>query len=81
MLEKLGVKQSKCVIYCDNSSAIKLSKNPILHGRSKHIDVRFHFLRNLANDGVIELIHWHKRSTGWHHDKAPEVGRVLEAEK
>jgi len=43
------------VIFCDNGSTIKLSKNPILHGRSKHIDVRFHFLRNLCNDGVIEL--------------------------
>nr|KYP44586.1 Retrovirus-related Pol polyprotein from transposon TNT 1-94 [Cajanus cajan] len=43
------------VMFCDNVSTIKLSKNPVLHGRSKHIDVRFHFLRNLCNDGVIEL--------------------------
>ena len=43
------------VVFCDNISTIKLSKNPVLHGRSKHIDVRFHFLRNLCNDGVIEL--------------------------
>ncbi|RVW23196.1 Retrovirus-related Pol polyprotein from transposon RE1 [Vitis vinifera] len=42
---------------CDNSSTIKLSKNPIMHGRSKHIDVRFHFLRNLAKEGTIELVH------------------------
>lgn len=42
-------------VFCDNVSTIKLSKNPVLHGRSKHIDVRFHFLRNLCNDGVIEL--------------------------
>lgn len=40
-------------IYCDSSSAIKLSKNPVLHGRSKHIDVKYHFLRDLTNDGVI----------------------------
>ncbi|MCH81290.1 copia-type polyprotein, partial [Trifolium medium] len=45
------------VIYCDNSSTIKLSKNPIMHGRCKHIDVRFHFLRNLTKDDVVELIH------------------------
>ena len=43
-------------IYCDNSSTIKLSKNPVLHGRSKHIDVRFHFLRELTKDEVVELI-------------------------
>jgi hypothetical protein len=45
------------VIYCDNNSAIKLSKNPVLHGRSKHIDVRFHFLRDLTRDGVVELVY------------------------
>jgi hypothetical protein len=45
------------MIYCDNSSTIKLSRNPIMHGRSKHIDVRFHFLRDLTRDGVVTLLH------------------------
>lgn len=45
------------VIMCDNSSAIKLSKNPVMHGRSKHIRVRFHFLRDLTKEGTIELVH------------------------
>jgi len=44
-------------MFCDNSSTIKLSKNPVLHGRSKHIDVRFHFLRNLVIGGIIDVIH------------------------
>lgn len=44
-------------IYCDKSSAIKLSKNPVLHGRSKHIDVRYHFLRDLTNNGIIDLVY------------------------
>lgn len=44
------------MVYCDNISAIKLSKNPVMHGRSKHIDVRFHFLRDLVKNGVVELI-------------------------
>jgi hypothetical protein len=48
---------SNTLIFCDNSSSIKLSKNPILHGRCKHIDVRFHFLRDLTKDGIIELVH------------------------
>lgn len=47
----------KTDIYCDNSSTIRLSKNPVLHGRSKHIDVRFHFLRNLSAEGVISLVY------------------------
>ena len=50
-------KEKGTTIYCDNSSTIKLSRNPVLHGRSKHIDVRFHFLRELTKDGIIELIH------------------------
>ena len=56
ILEKLGHKQDKCTnIFCDNNSTIKSSKNLVMHGRSKHIDVRFHFLRDLTNDGVIKL--------------------------
>lgn len=58
ILGKLGLLQDKCTtIFCDNSSTIKLSKNPVMHGRSKHIDVRFHFLRDLAKEGVIELLY------------------------
>lgn len=42
---------------CDNSSTIKLSKNPVMHGRSKHIDVHFYFLRDLTREGAGELVH------------------------
>nr|XP_008381615.2 uncharacterized protein LOC103444468 [Malus domestica] len=57
ILEQLNHGQYKpTVIHCDNVSAIKLSKNPIMHGRSKHIDVRFHFLRNIVKDEVVELV-------------------------
>ncbi|CAA7016057.1 unnamed protein product [Microthlaspi erraticum] len=56
ILEEIGYAQEEgTVLFCDNSSTIKLSKNPVLHGRSKHIHVRFHFLRELVNDGVIAL--------------------------
>ena len=56
MLEILNQKKpGMTVIYCDNMSTIKLSKNPMLHRRSKHIDVRFHFLRDLCKEGTIEL--------------------------
>ncbi|BAT90088.1 hypothetical protein VIGAN_06126200 [Vigna angularis var. angularis] len=39
----------------DNVSAINLSKNPVSHGRSKHIEVRYHFLRDMVNKGRIAL--------------------------
>jgi hypothetical protein len=49
--------QGPIMLFYDNSSTIKLSKNPVLHGRSKHIDVRFHFLRDLTKEGKVELVH------------------------
>ena len=56
MFEVLGEEQKgPTIIYCDNMSTIKLSKNPIMHGRSKNIDVRFHFLRDLYKDEKIDL--------------------------
>ena len=58
ILKELGHFDEGCTtVMCDNSSTIKLSKNPVMHGRSKHIDVRFHFLRNLTKEGTIELVH------------------------
>ncbi|KAL0405993.1 UNVERIFIED_CONTAM: Retrovirus-related Pol polyprotein from transposon TNT 1-94 [Sesamum latifolium] len=45
--------EESITIHCDSSSAIKLSKNPVMHGRSKHIDVRFYFLRELVLAGTI----------------------------
>lgn len=38
-------------------STIKLSKNPVFHKRSKHIDVKFHFLRDLVNDEVVKMVY------------------------
>ena len=58
VLENIGHSQSKCTtIMCDNSSTIKVSKNPVMHGRSKHIDVRFHFLRDLTKEEVVKSVH------------------------
>ena len=58
VLISLGSSSCECIkILCDNSSTIKLSRNPVLHGRTKHIDVRFHFLRDLVREGAVDLIH------------------------
>jgi len=57
VLEEIHFKQNgSTTIYCDSSSTIRLSKNVVQHGRSTHIDVKFHFLRDLTKDGVIDLI-------------------------
>ncbi|GJZ60536.1 retrovirus-related pol polyprotein from transposon TNT 1-94 [Tanacetum coccineum] len=56
MFEHIGLTQEEgTVINCDNMSTIKISKNPVMHSRSKHIDVRYFFLRDLVNEGTIKL--------------------------
>ncbi|CAA7040775.1 unnamed protein product [Microthlaspi erraticum] len=56
ILGEIGWAQEEgTTLFCDNSSTIKLSKNPVLHGRSKHIHVRYYFLRDLVNEEVILL--------------------------
>ncbi|GJY05664.1 retrovirus-related pol polyprotein from transposon TNT 1-94 [Tanacetum coccineum] len=42
-------------IFCDNISAIAISNNPVLHSRTKHIDIRYHFIRDHILKGDIEL--------------------------
>ncbi|BBH08994.1 ADP glucose pyrophosphorylase large subunit 1 [Prunus dulcis] len=57
ILKSLNQEQySPTLVYCDNVSTIKLSRNPVMHGRSKHIDIRFHFLRDLVKSEVLELV-------------------------
>ena len=56
VLEKLSLEEQKnTLILCDKNSTIQLSKNPVFHGRSKHIDIKFHFFKRLSerkNDQV-----------------------------
>ena len=44
-LEELGKKQADYSLHCDNESAVKLAKNPVYHGKTKHIGMRYHFVR------------------------------------
>ncbi|WVZ80243.1 hypothetical protein U9M48_027735 [Paspalum notatum var. saurae] len=43
-------------ILCDSSSAISVAKNPVLHSKTKHIDVRYHFLRDNYENGIIDIV-------------------------
>ena len=47
--------QDTMVVYCDNSNAIGISKNPIQHFRTKHIEIRYHFIRDLVERKVVVL--------------------------
>lgn len=45
------------VIYCDNQSGIRLSKNPVFHDHSNHIDIRYHFIYDMVQWGAIRFQH------------------------
>jgi len=47
-------------IQCDNNGARKLAENPVFHGRSKHIDIKHHFVREVLKSGEFK-IHAHTR--------------------
>ncbi|GKC46836.1 retrovirus-related pol polyprotein from transposon TNT 1-94 [Tanacetum coccineum] len=54
-LTDYGLGFNKIPMYWDNKSAIALSCNNVQHSRSKHIDIRFHFIKEHVENGVIEL--------------------------
>jgi hypothetical protein len=57
MLTEYNVTQDVMTVYYDNLSAINISKNPIQHSRTKHIDIRHHFIRELVEEKNIALEH------------------------
>lgn len=54
-LADYDIKVTKCPIYCDNTSAISVSQNPVMHSKTKHIDIRYHFLKDHVEKGNIYL--------------------------
>ncbi|GKC56322.1 hypothetical protein Tco_1083920, partial [Tanacetum coccineum] len=54
-LTDYGLGFNKIPMYCDNKSAIALCYNNVQHSRSKHIDIRFHFIKEQVENGVVEL--------------------------
>lgn len=56
LLEELNNSEGEAVTFLvDKVSVINLTKNPIAHGRSKHIEMRFHYLRELVSEGRLRL--------------------------
>ena len=42
-------------IFCDNQSCVKLSKNPVFHDRSKHIEIKYHYIMDMVQRGELKL--------------------------
>ena len=59
--EITGQKVPHVEMKVDNKSSLDLMKNPVFHGRSKHIDIHFHFIRECIRNGDITVTHvWSK---------------------
>jgi len=54
-LSDFGILLNKIPIHFDNTSAINLSKNPVMHSRTKHIVIRHHFLREHIANGICDI--------------------------
>ncbi|KAD0988267.1 hypothetical protein E3N88_43456 [Mikania micrantha] len=58
VLEELtGDKLGSTTLFVDDKSAIELMKNPVFHGRSKHIDTKYHFIRESVEKDLVNVVH------------------------
>ena len=56
-LKDYGIHLKQVPLYCDNESAIKIANNPVQHSKTKHIEIRHHFLRDHVMKEDIDIIH------------------------
>lgn len=55
--DELGFNFKQPIIYGDNLSALKLAKNPVFHQRTKHINIKYHAIRELIENDIINIEH------------------------
>ena len=55
LLSDYGISQDTMVVYYDNFSTINISKNPVQHSKTKHIEIRYHFIRDLVERKIVTL--------------------------
>jgi len=63
-LQELGFRQDNYSLFVDSQSAIHLGKNPTFHSRSKHIDVRYHWICDALDAKLLELEKVHTDDNG-----------------
>ena len=56
LITDLGLHQKQAEVHCDCKSAIHLAKNQVHHARTKHIDIQFHFVREIIDMGTVLLV-------------------------
>ncbi|KAJ0939366.1 putative RNA-directed DNA polymerase [Helianthus annuus] len=63
-MQEFGFMQQRYVVLCDNQNAIHLAKNSMFHKRTKHIDVKYHWIRDALEDKLFELDKVHTDDNG-----------------
>ncbi|GKC55506.1 hypothetical protein Tco_1078251 [Tanacetum coccineum] len=56
LLEEFGVELNTVAVNCDNQGAIHLSRNHVFHERTKHINVRYHFIREVLEAKTVKVL-------------------------
>ena len=55
LVRDLGIALEMPTRYCDSHSAILLAKNLVFHAKAKHIDVKYHFIKDMLEDKLMKL--------------------------
>ncbi|GJY28760.1 hypothetical protein Tco_0404527 [Tanacetum coccineum] len=76
LLEELGVKLNTVAVNCDNQGAILLSRNHVFHKRTKHINVRYHFIREVLEAKTVKVL-----KVGNEHNAADVLTKVVPGRK
>ena len=59
LVADLGINVEMPILHCDSQSAIQLAKNPVFHAKTKHVDVKYHFIREVLEDKLLQLAKVH----------------------
>ncbi|GKB68723.1 retrovirus-related pol polyprotein from transposon TNT 1-94, partial [Tanacetum coccineum] len=76
LLRELGVELNKVAVNCDNQGAIHLSRNHFFHERTKHINVRYHFIREVLEAKTVEVL-----KVGTEHNVVDALTKVVPRHK
>ncbi|GKD36837.1 hypothetical protein Tco_1257044 [Tanacetum coccineum] len=76
LLEELGVELNSVAVNCDNQGAIHLSRNHVFHERTKHINVRYHFIREVLEAKTVEVL-----KVGTEHNVGDALTKVVPGHK
>ena len=61
LLSDYWITQDTMIVYCDNSNAIDISKNPVQHFKTKHIEIIYHFISDLVERKIVALEYIHTK--------------------